>query len=479
MYRLLPLSDDVFLDLGGEFRHELDAPASKWTLRRRHVVALLAFFGFANIYAMRANLSVAIVQMTTDTVRSINNTPIIVLLQKPEFEEWDSVTQGVILGAFFYGYIFTQIPGGYLAHLYGGKLVYLVGVFGTAVLTMLTPPIAHMGRGMLIATRFFEGLFEGVTYPAMHVMWSHWAPFLEKTRLASFAFSGSYFGTVFAMPVSAMLGYRLGWSFIFYFFGFLALIWCAIWMKNISELPEHDSSITTDELTLLQREAMNTNTYITPWRQILTSKAVWAIIVAHFCENWGFYTMLTSLPRILEDLLDYHLEKAGFFSALPYLVMGIVLMLSGNFADVLRDRYVWSTEKTRKYFCCLGFIGQALATIAATTHASATFVMIAIIVSVGVGGLPWSAFSVNHLDLAPQYAGHLMGLSNTVATLPGMISPIIVGIIVSEHSANEWRVVFYLTAMIYALGAAVYWRWASGQHEPWALGQTPFSETFD
>uniref|UniRef100_A0A914RQQ9 Major facilitator superfamily (MFS) profile domain-containing protein n=1 Tax=Parascaris equorum TaxID=6256 RepID=A0A914RQQ9_PAREQ len=104
--------------------------------------------------------------------------------QKPEFEEWDSVTQGVILGAFFYGYIFTQIPGGYLAHLHGGKLVYVVGVFG---------------------------LFEGVTYPAMHVVWSHWAPFLEKTRLASFAFSGSYFGTVFAMPVSAMLGYRLGW----------------------------------------------------------------------------------------------------------------------------------------------------------------------------------------------------------------------------------------------------------------------------
>lgn len=36
-------------------------------MARRHFVTLLALFGFANIYAMRANLSVAIVEMTTGT----------------------------------------------------------------------------------------------------------------------------------------------------------------------------------------------------------------------------------------------------------------------------------------------------------------------------------------------------------------------------------------------------------------------------
>jgi ACS family sodium-dependent inorganic phosphate cotransporter len=41
-------------------------------------------------------------------------------------------------------------------------------------------------------------------------------------------------------------------------------------------------------------------------------------------------------------------------------------------------------------------------------------------------------FSVNHLDLAPQHASVLMGLSNTVATLPGIISPVITGYIVQN-----------------------------------------------
>ena len=36
-----------------------------------------------------------------------------------------------------------------------------------------------------------------------------------------------------------------------------------------------------------------------PWKAMFTSKAVWAIIIAHFAENWGFYTLLTGLPMFM------------------------------------------------------------------------------------------------------------------------------------------------------------------------------------
>jgi ACS family sodium-dependent inorganic phosphate cotransporter len=36
-----------------------------------------------------------------------------------------------------------------------------------------------------------------------------------------------------------------------------------------------------------------------PWKAMLTSKPVWAIIIAHFAENWGFYTLLTGLPMFM------------------------------------------------------------------------------------------------------------------------------------------------------------------------------------
>ena len=45
-----------------------------------------------------------------------------------------------------------------------------------------------------------------------------------------------------------------------------------------------------------------------PWFQIFTSPAMWAIIVAHFCNNWMNYTMLTCLPKYMKDVLQLGLN---------------------------------------------------------------------------------------------------------------------------------------------------------------------------
>ena len=46
-----------------------------------------------------------------------------------------------------------------------------------------------------------------------------------------------------------------------------------------------------------------------PWRFILTSPAVWAIVAAHFSENWGFYTWLTELPTFMNDVLHFDMYQ--------------------------------------------------------------------------------------------------------------------------------------------------------------------------
>lgn len=49
---------------------------------------------------------------------------------------------------------------GFLASKFGGRILYGCGVLFTGILTLLTPPASRLGIGMLIAVRFFEGLFE-------------------------------------------------------------------------------------------------------------------------------------------------------------------------------------------------------------------------------------------------------------------------------------------------------------------------------
>lgn len=83
--------------------------------------------------------------------------------------KWDAETQGWILGSFFYGYIVTQIPGGYIASRVGGKLLLGLGILGTSVFTLFTPLAADLGVVTLVVLRALEGLGEKYPPPGCYV----------------------------------------------------------------------------------------------------------------------------------------------------------------------------------------------------------------------------------------------------------------------------------------------------------------------
>jgi len=80
------------------------------------------------------------------------------MLQQRVFN-WDPQTQGIVLGAFFYGYMTTQIISGVIAQKVGGKLLIFVGLVWVSLFTMLTPLITTVGGfGALFAIRLFQGV---------------------------------------------------------------------------------------------------------------------------------------------------------------------------------------------------------------------------------------------------------------------------------------------------------------------------------
>ena len=88
-----------------------------------------------------------------------------------QYFDWNSKQKGLILSSFFYGYITTQLVGGYLGLLFGGNIVFGLGIGMTAILTLLTPIAANSSLSALIAIRVVEGVFEGVSYPCIHAVW--------------------------------------------------------------------------------------------------------------------------------------------------------------------------------------------------------------------------------------------------------------------------------------------------------------------
>uniref|UniRef100_A0A3B4BB53 Major facilitator superfamily (MFS) profile domain-containing protein n=1 Tax=Periophthalmus magnuspinnatus TaxID=409849 RepID=A0A3B4BB53_9GOBI len=355
----------------------------------RYGLALLSSYGFFVVYSLRVNLSVAMVDMLNNTNRHTNTNS-----TSASVYDWDSETQGWILGSFFYGYILTQIPGGYLAGRLGPKWLLGFGVLGTVLFTLLTPVAADWGAGYLIAVRALEGVGEGVTFPSMYTMWAAWAPPLERSRLFTISYIGAQLGTVVALPLSGEICFYLDWTYVFYLFGAVGLLWFVLWALLVSDSPNDHPRISEQErlyiISSLKNE-LSTSTDHIPWRSIFTSVPLWAIVVAHFSYNWTFYTLLTLLPTYMKDVL-------GFMSA--------------------------------------------------------------------------SGFNINHLDIAPSFAGILLGITNTFATIPGMVGPVIARSLTANNTMEEWQTVFYIAAAINLFGATFYTAFGQGSVQPWAVMST-------
>ncbi|CAG7830817.1 unnamed protein product, partial [Allacma fusca] len=397
-------------------------------ISKRFTVALLASIGFLISFGIRCNLGVAIVKMTEkDNITG-----------KPEFT-WEKSTFGIVSSSYFWGYLVTQIPGGFLAAKYRANLIFGTAIAVSAALNLLVPGAARIGYGALIIVRILQGLVEGVTYPACHGIWRWWAPPLERSRLATLAFCGSYGGAVVGMPISGWLVDGVGWSAPFYFYGVAGVIWYFFWLWLAFEKPCKHPTISPQELLYIEKSigpvsSTVPNVKTTPWNAIFHSMPVYAIIVANFCRSWTFYLLLLSQPTYFREEFKFSVALGGTLAALPHLLMTMIVPMGGILADHLRRNNILTTTQVRKIFNCGGFGMEAIfLLLVAAAKDNTGLAILSLTLAVGFSGFAISGFNVNHLDIAPRYAGILMGISNGVGTLSGLMCPIFVEMVTKNE----------------------------------------------
>ena len=77
---------------------------------------------------------------------------------------------GIILSAFYYGHILTQVPGGILARKIGCATLLGISVCTSGLLTLLTPIAARAHVGVLIALRIVIGMAEVIDVTKMMLL---------------------------------------------------------------------------------------------------------------------------------------------------------------------------------------------------------------------------------------------------------------------------------------------------------------------
>lgn len=418
-------------------------PAQPWWKQfpKRWVMVLLCFAAFLLCNMDRVNMSIAILPMSK------------------EFN-WNSATVGLIQSSFFWGYLLTQIIGGIWADKVGGKLVLGFGVVWWSIATVLTPIAAKIGLPFLLVMRAFMGIGEGVAMPAMNNLLSRWIPVSERSRSLALVYSGMYLGSVTGLAVSPALIHKFGWPSVFYSFGSLGSIWFALWLSNAHSSPNDDPSISLEEKKLILGGNVSKEPVSSiPWKKILSKAPVWALIISHFCHNWGTFILLTWMPTYYNQVLNFNLTESGLLCVLPWLTMAVSANIGGWVADTLISKG-FSITSVRKIMQSIGFLGPAFFLTQLSNVKTPALAVLCMACSQGSDAFSQSGLYSNHQDIGPRYAGVLLGLSNTAGVLAGVFGTAATGYILQHGS---WNDVFKVAVALYIVGTIVWNLFSTGE----------------
>ena len=205
----------------------------------------------------------------------------------------------------------------------------------------------------------------------------------------------------------------------------------------------------------------------TPWTNIALSVPFLGICIAHFSFNYMFYNLLTMLPKYLKNVHGYKTSSTGLVSTLPYVFQWLCILMNGPFATWLQ-KFI-SPTFSRRMFNSISLVGPGVLMVSISSFKCDTDTIIIIIcASLFLSGFAYAGVhNPNILDLAPNYAGVLFGITNTVANVAGFLAPQMAGYYIegAEFSVNGWRYVWITSSVVCCLGGTLYALTASGNKQ--------------
>ncbi|CAH2014332.1 unnamed protein product [Acanthoscelides obtectus] len=218
--------------------------------------------------------------------------------------------------------------------------------------------------------------------------------------------------------------------------------------------PDSHPFISDKEKMYLKKELENVHreSPATPWRSIWTSTPLWALVAAQIGHDWGFFTMVTDLPKYMSDVLKFDVKENGIWSSVPYVVMWLISMSSGWLCD-------WLITPS---------LGPALFIMIASYSGCDRYLTVAMFtIAMGFMGTFYCGMKVNALDLSPNYAGTLMAIVNGIGAITGIFTPYVVGALTENHTLKQWRVVFWITFAVFVVTNIIYTCYGSGEEQSW------------
>lgn len=392
-------------------------------------------------------------------------------------------SKGKILSTFYYGYACSQVPGGWAAQKIGGRKVLLLS-FVLWSMTCALVPLDPSRVLTLVIARLLVGVAQGFIFPSIHTVLAQWVPPHEKSRSVSLTTSGMYLGAAAGMLFLPSLVKYKGPQSVFLAEAALGAMWSVLWFVYATDPPrsEHPKAtaagfgesllpIIGGQKYKVENGGNSIRSSKIPWKRIFFSLPVWAIVVNNFTFHYALYVLMNWLPTYFELGLQLSLQEMGSSKMVPYLNMFIFSNIGGMLADHFVTKRILSVTNTRKFLNTIGFLVASLALIAIPVFRTSDGAVLCSSVALGFLALGRAGFAVNHMDIAPRYAGIVMGVSNTAGTLAGIIGVDLSGKLLEAaksidsdlSSPESWRMVFFIPGLLCILSSFVFLLFSTGE----------------
>ncbi|MCL4493351.1 MAG: MFS transporter [Firmicutes bacterium] len=330
---------------------------------------------------------------------------------------------GLAGGIFFFGYLFLQIPGGYLGVHWSAKKFVTIALIIWGIFAVLTGAVQNTAELLLV--RFFLGVAEGGVWPATLALLAKWFPLDERARANSYWMFCLPVAAIIMSPFAGFILAHLSWRWLFYLEGLPAFIWAVVWWIFIDESPEQARWISPEERAYLQEKFAEDAQQIRPaannWRQAFANGQVWLLVLVYFLALIGLYGVSLWLPTILKNLSSLGPVGVGLLGTLPYIVSVLALWLNSRHSDATGERKMHIAVP-------LVVAGIALLISAMIGRSSPVWAIVFIsLTEAGVMAFLGVFWTLPPMIVGKDALGASMGLINGLGNLGGFVGPFMVG----------------------------------------------------
>ncbi|PYT32311.1 MAG: hypothetical protein DMG57_02270 [Acidobacteria bacterium] len=361
---------------------------------------------------------------------------------------------GTVYSAYLLTYALLMVPGGWLADLFGPRLVLMFMALGSALFTGLTAlggrPVLGAYIGVIpsfLAIRLALGACAAPEYPSSGRMNANWMPPSKRARVWGWIASGAGIGGAVSPLLFTWMSGRYGWRGAFWISAVASAMLGLVWYWYARDYPDERPQAAYRQKT---RAA---------WKELLTNRDLMLLTAGYFTVAYFEYIFFYWLYYYFGEIRHMGMEQSAVYTTLMWLTWFVMTPVGGWVSDHAAARF--GRTLGRRLVPILGLTLSAILLYIGTNLTDTVSVVTLLCLSLGFAASSDGPYWAAAIDAGGEQSGLSGAILNTGGNLGGLFAPVLTPFIASKVG---WSWGLYAGSLIVMIGVATWFFIGTSEH---------------